>query len=674
MQKRTLSSILFSLFIICVSTQTFASPPFDIKPTDVSQARKAFYYVKRGDKDSAFYHAEKTSDPLIRALVQWAYYVDGGKSVGFAEIKKFIETYPTWPQMDKIKRRAESAMPFSTAPNQVVAWLTQFPPQTPRGKWLLANAYEAQAPSDLHRTIAALVHDAWVDGNWNAEDEAMFLKQHGNKLTEDDHIARLDRMVWDEQFTSLHKQAPRVNAAYRQLVEARVKLLRNQGSSDAAVASVPKKYKNDPSLLYARVMWNERKKRSDQVQKLLTDLPSSLPHSEEWWSPIVKHTRRLIEEKKYAAAYQLISHHGQTKPENIADAEWLAGWIALRFLYDPATAESHFTRMYQEVSFPISQSRAAYWAGRAFSDQNKKEKAQEWYKKATRFPTAFYGQLAHYELSPNAPLSFEEYPEPTKAERDRYKRNALVRIAYYLVSLEEDAKAKLFLKAALKENIPQGEKALISYFGLTINKPSLAIAAASEAYKQGLIFSSGFYPVLGGLPKLSAPTNLVHSIIRQESHFTQDAQSSAGAMGLMQLIPSTARHMSQQLGVSYNSRKLTADPLYNVTLGSAYIGQLLKEFNGSHILAIASYNAGPGNAMRWTKEYGDPRKLKNLHQVVDWIESIPFSETRNYVQRVLEAKQVYEMRLNKRPIHAGRLVADLVMEPKDVKITSLSEN
>jgi soluble lytic murein transglycosylase len=654
MQRR----LLLLLLLIFPLSAHAEELPFSLAPQDIKHARAAFEYVEKDKKSKAFEEAAKAPSPLVLALVKWEYYTDNREGITRKELQNFITNHPGWPLIGKLEQNVEDMLDGSENTSSLIPWFRLHPPKTAKGKWYLATAYEKAGIVDKE-TITKLIRDAWVNGDFNTSDEKNFLARHKDKLRQEDHIKRTDRLLYREYATIAKRMLPMVPKDYQALFAAEIAMTRNQNGIEKLFRQIPSHLRNDPGLMLARMRWRERHKDYDGVQELLLKLPETLPYPEQWWSLIRKHTRLILEEKRYQDAYRIISRHSQTNDANKADANWTAGWIALRFLHKPERAFTHFADMYEEVSFPMSLSRAAYWAGRAKEAASKMDEANSWYRKAAKYPTTFYGQLAHHAINENIDIVLPSNPPITNEDRARYAKNELAYAAYLLVEIKQVRTADTFVEAAIDQAKSKGEMALIAHMGLSIKEPSLAVEAASRAYQYDLILPYSLYPTLSKMPDIPVEPHLAMSIIRQESHFNYEAFSSAGAAGLMQLMPATAQHIAKKIGVRYRKEKLRTDPTYNVLLGSHYIGELLESFDGSYILAIAAYNGGPGNVNKWLKQYGDPRKLRHLHDLIDWIEMIPFSETRNYVQRVLEGKQVYQMRLTERPLPAKRLIADL---------------
>jgi soluble lytic murein transglycosylase len=361
---------------------------------------------------------------------------------------------------------------------------------------------------------------------------------------------------------------------------------------------------------------------------------------------------RAIRAGNYQLAYQLVSNHGLRSGESFADAEFMSGWLQLRFLHQPQRAAEHFAHLSENVSAPVSRSRALYWRAEAARALGQNAEAEQLLNDAARYNFTYYGQLAATRGDRTAVISLPETAQVSADARNRFENRELVRALHLMaeVGAQRDFESIAFyLDDTLDDPM---EIELLSQMAREQSYNRTALRSAKAGLFRGVVAASAAYPLLD-LPA-SVRTGgriepaLVLAIIRQESEFDPSAISSANAHGLMQLIPSTARLQAQREGMSYQRASLTGDPQYNMTLGSAHLADLIQEWRGSYVLAIASYNAGSHNAQQWIEDYGDPRS--GSVDVVDWIEMIPFSETRNYVQRVTENLQVYRYRLAGTPV------------------------
>jgi soluble lytic murein transglycosylase len=408
-------------------------------------------------------------------------------------------------------------------------------------------------------------------------------------------------------------------------------------------------------LNYDRLKWRRKKGRVDSSAEILLKIRNDkdyLVMPEKWWKEREIISRALIYKKKYETAYKISSNHGMIEGSDFAAAEWMSGWIALSFLNDPLLAKDHFKNFYNNVSYPISTSRGAYWLGRSFEKLGDKEQSNKWYQEAAKYLTTYYGQLAFLKLNPNGKFELENDMMVDNKYRLIFFNKELVKITYLLDELKKDKYTKFILRHLANDDIKKGSEILAAELATDIERYDFAIQVSKIASYQKRFHNKFNYPII------STPKNIngrkipesafILSIIRQESEFDLSANSHAGAKGLMQLMPYTAKLVSKQAKLPYSKSRLTTDPEYNINLGSHYIAGLILQYDGAYPFAVAAYNAGPNRVKYWKKLNKNPQK-KQINYV-DWVELIKFRETRNYVQRVLENYNVYRYILEKKPI------------------------
>lgn len=648
--------ILFLFFVICTGPANANTLFYEYSGKEKSHIKKALYYADKRKFDLAEYEAKKVNNPLFEKLISWQKYRKGYSNSSYEEIQGFIKNNPDWPDKEKLNHNAEQVIKYKEMPFTVIKWFEDKDPVTPKGKWLLANARLKK--SHKPETVDHLIKESWINGDFSRKEEKDFLSKHSKRITQNDHIAKINRLLWERKITAAKRIIPKVSRPYRNLFNARILLMKNSRGLTRAIQSVPKSLQSDSGLLYERARWRQKRNKVDGVFEMVNRLKKDADYQNKWWR--VRHilARDFLKSERYEDAYNVIKSHGLEKgTANFAEAEWLAGWISLRFQNNPRLAYEHFYRMYKNVKYPISKARGSYWAGRAAEANSNHDIAARWYKLSSQFPTAFYGQIAINKLNQETKLDVGGFPDPTRSEIANHSDNDLLKIVNLLVQFDRLKLAEKFIKQAINNAKTPGEAALISEMGLAIEQTQLSVIASKKAHRLlGAELLRTSYPTPKYKMVEGANKPLSYAIIRQESLFNHTARSHANARGLMQIIPSTAKKTSRKLGLRYSTSKLTRNPDYNTQLGSYYIKSLLKKKDQSLILAIASYNAGPGNARRWIRTYGDPRKLTEIEDIIDWVEMIPFSETRNYVQRVLENKQVYQSIIFDLPI---ALTADL---------------
>ena len=447
------------------------------------------------------------------------------------------------------------------------------------------------------------------------------------------------------------------------LYTARQLLMSKSYGVDNAISKVPAKFKNDAGLNYDRLKWRRKRGRVDSSVEILLKIKNTkdyLVRPDKWWIEREIISRSLIYKKKYELAYKISSNHALTDGPEYAAAEWMSGWIALSFLDDPLLAKDHFENFYNNVGYPISTSRGAYWLAKTYQKLDKQDLANEWFKKAANFLTTYYGQLAFMELNPNKTFELSKDIEVSKDYRNYFFKKELVKTIYLLDELDEDKYTKHILRHLANDDIDNGSEILAAELATNINRFDFAIQIAKIASYEKRFHNKFNYPIISTPNYINGrkipETAFILSIIRQESEFDLSANSHAGAKGLMQLMPYTAKVVAKQANLPYSKSRLTRDAEYNINLGSHYIAGLILEYDGAYPFAIAAYNAGPKRVRYWKKINKNPQK-KQINYV-DWIELIKFKETRNYVQRVLENYNVYRYILEQKPVSMKNFFKD----------------
>lgn len=576
-------------------------------------------------------------NPTASHIVAWLYLRETGARTPFKARTEFIRQHGDWPQIETIKSRAEEAADDkSLSPDEIIDWFTEYPPQTGPGLAALARAYKDRGLDIKANEIAKT---AWLDGTFNRSQERSFLRIFGDAFEQTDHQARLERLLWDGHTNSARRMLSKVSRDYRRLAEARIALSTSAYGVDGTIAKVSDALKNDPGLIYERIKWRRKRGRYESAAELIEASGLDTERPDLWWKERYILAREALSEGNITSAYEIASNHKATDALSIFEAEWFAGWIQLQFLNDPEAALPHFYKVYDAVAFPVSLSRGAYWAGRALEAGGDPELASTWYQKAAVHITTYYGQLALAKLEGSTLPQLPFDPLPTISERSSFHQTTLVQAVRLLAEAGNTDHLRRFVLAAAKASDYATERHLAAEMVAKFNRQDLGVWVARRAAQDHITLLEYGYPT----PSFDYPESperaLLLAITRQESNFDVTARSRVGARGLMQLMPATAKAVSRQLKISYSRDALTQDPAYNVSLGGKYLGDLINQFDGSYIMAIAGYNAGPHRVRRWIKEFGDPRKPDV--DPIDWVEQIPFSETRNYVQRVMENVQVY---------------------------------
>jgi soluble lytic murein transglycosylase len=614
--------------------------------TDVTLAKAAFQAIAAGKWKEAELAAASVRDPLFAKIVRWIDYERPDTRASFAAIVGFIERNPTWPGQKNLLSNAEEAMMRGASDTAVLDWFDIHTAESAAGLQRLGAVLLASGKTVEARTV---LRQAWVEGNFTKRREKSFYNRYRRYLTLGDHVSRLDRLIWEGRNWPARRMLWKVAADQRALAQARLMLMRNKGNVDQAIAQVPPHLKDDPGLVYERLRWRRRKGLDLSAREMLAQAPKHPARADKWWIERSVLARNALRDGHVSEAYRIVRDHSLEAGADFAEAEWLAGWIALRFLGDHKEALGHFVTLFQAVRYPISRARGAYWAGRASETLNAPKLTRQWYGEAALYPTTYYGQLARARLQPGQGLLLPSDAKPSETETAIFADDELARAVRLLIEAGQRERLRRFILALGEVSDSPGWKVLTASLARARGRPDLSIAVAKKATQKGAGFIADGYPTLTPplYPKVARSAvemPLLLAVVRQESAFNSQAVSPAGARGLMQLMPQTALQVSQELKLNYSSQRLTMEPNLNLKLGQAYLAGLLDRFDGSYVLTLAAYNAGPARARQWLRRNGDPREAEV--DAIDWVEAIPFNETRNYVQRVMENLQVYRARLN----------------------------
>jgi soluble lytic murein transglycosylase len=620
--------------------------------SDREAYRAAFEAVHAADWGTAYRNAALATDPVLQKAVRYFALTRGDPSARFDEIVQFLTQNPNWPGEMQLRQRADDVA-ASASDAVVQAWYDRFPPITPFGKLRQAELWLARG--DTARATEQ-IRQVWINSDLNAFDEKSMLQKYGIYLRPADHVARLDRLLWDGREEQARRMLPMVDTAHRLEAEARMALAARAPKAEKLLHDVPSELQNDPGLLFERMQWRRHQDDYDGAIAILDHAPSDLVRPDAWYRERELLARRALQTGSITIAYRLASHHGLTTGPNFADGEFLAGWISLRFLHDPQTAYTHFVRIYGDATRPITLTRAAYWAGRAAEELKYRELSTTWYSTAAQYLTTYYGQLAASQIGADGKAAVVEDPHPTAPQTAAFEQNELVRVTRAMGEASAADLTKPFMLRLVELAKSPAEYTLIAQLAQVIGRTDVAVTVARRASFAGVTLLDVGYPLADMPPGNNLEAPLVLAVTRQESGFDPTALSPAGARGMMQLMPGTAKTVAKNLQIAYSQQRLLTDASYNMTLGCAYLSDMLERFGGSYVLAVAAYNAGPARVNQWLQAQGDPRAPDV--DAVDWVESISIGETRNYVQRVLENVQIYRLRLGDRNL-AFSLPTDL---------------
>ncbi len=620
---------------------------------DFGLAKKAISEMQKSKWSSALKIAKKAKDKSIYNFIQWRHLLTSGNQASFYEYQVFLSKNSDYPRISRVKYLAEHKLSTeNVSPKKIINWFGEKDPLSGYGKMILGESHILIGNKNKG---AKLIKEGWITADLSKNELKYFRKKYKKYLNADDYIKRADYLAWNGDRWDLQRLIRYLPKDYELLYNARHLLMSKGYGVDQAIANVPQKFKNDAGLNYDRLKWRRKKGRVDSSAEILLKIRNDkeyLVRPEKWWKEREIISRALLYKKKYEISYKISSNHGMTEGSEYAAAEWMSGWIALSFLNDPITAKNHFKNFYENVSYPISLSRGAYWLGRAYEKIGENEQSNNWYREATKYLTTYYGQLAFLKLNPNGKFELDKDMKVDPKYRIQFFNKELVKISYLLDELKKDKYTKHILRHLANDNIAKGSEVLAAELATSISRYDFAIQVSKIASYQKRFHNKYNYPIISTpkyINKRKIPDSaLILSIIRQESEFDLEASSHAGAKGLMQLMPYTAKLVSKQAKLPYSKSRLTTDPEYNINLGSHYIAGLILQYDGAYPFAVAAYNAGPNRVKYWKKINKDPQKKQVDY--VDWVELIKFRETRNYVQRVMENYNVYRYILEQRPV------------------------
>ena len=618
-----------------------------LSDADAALFEKGVSYAKRGDWTRVKSVQTKLSNPIAQDTMRWL-RASRDSNAPLSELTYVIHNMADWPRMTSIRSKAEGKLLDNPAGvSDVISWFRGVDPVSGEGRVALARAYYKignQAQGDKW------LHYAWQESSLTRDRQKSIYKAYKDRLRPEDHAKRGDYLIWlgRRHFSKVDGLLSLMPASDRKLQVARMRIAGNVSGMDAAVKAVPTSLRTNAGLSYERGKWRRRKASKEQALPMFTQItnpPFADKGKEVIWREKKIMTYWAIEEKRFQDAYDLTLNHGLTRGAAFAEAEFLAGWLALRKLGQPTRALEHFTKIKSGVGLPVSLSRAAYWQGRAAEAKNDPN-AQAYYSDASQYVNTFFGQLAAEKLSGRLSVLVLP-PEPDRISYStQYDIDPRVMAMKMFGELDDERFYTQFSFHLDDEFQTANELSLLAQTARDLGYMRPSIRAAKQAGRVGEMLTETGYPLVPAIEDLNKRFEkaFVYAIARQESEFNYSAVSSAKAYGLMQMINSTARATARKHRIPYDRARMTTDMSYSATLGAYHLEDLLKRYDGSYIMTAAAYNAGPHRVTRWIKTYGDPRT--DEIDPIDWLESLPFSETRNYIQRVMENMQVYRARLN----------------------------
>jgi soluble lytic murein transglycosylase len=634
-------------------TNPFAMPPDALALASMNAmsaaapaVKQAIELVRRRKIGQATEIEKSVRDPMAQKLVEWVILRSEDSGADFDRYVAFIRDNPAWPTLALLRRRAEGALWQERRDAVTVRGFLDGKPTSAKGRLALARVLLSEGDrSGAERQV----RETWRSEELSAKLETEVLAVFPDLVTRADHIARMDRSVGAKDFVAAMRAAVRLGRPYASIVRACAAVMAKESNARALLEKVPSEIRQDLGYTLCRIHWLLRNNGFAEATRLMVAAPRdsmSRQDTDQWWRERRVLARELLDLGDIKTAYQIVRDAAPPADEYYrAEFHFMAGWIALRFLNDPTAALAHFAHVDDESTNPIVLARASYWRARAAHAAGRVNEARANYETAARYPTAYYGQLARAKLGLED-LVLRQPPEPDPAQRVRTLALDVVRAAEMLYSIGERDLAVRFV-TALAERSPD-VTTLVAVAEITVRHEDAqaTLLMGKAALARGLALDPYAFPTLG-VPHYWAigpevERSVVYSVVRTESGFDPRDVSPAKAVGLMQVTPEAGRDTASRFGVPYDWNRLVCDPVYNTQMGAAELAGLFHDYRGSYLLIFAGYNAGRGRVDKWIAQYGDPRDPKI--DPIDWVERIPFAETRNYVQRVMENLQVYQAR------------------------------
>ena len=583
-------------------------------------------------------------DTTLIKLVDWYFLNQNKNPKFFQKTNEFIIRNPDWPKKEFLRKKNEMFIGSKWNNNKIINYFDLYPPLTTKGA---VNYVDALRKKNGINNVKNLASKIWIERNFSKTQSKDFYKKYKKILTPNDHLKRIDRLTWVGRSYEARRMLPIINKNYRNLYSAKIVLRRREGNADSVVSRVPRNLKKNEGLIFERLRWRRKTRLYDTAFELIDPLPNNLKYEKKWWYETSILIRKFIERKKYQKAYKLAKDFSGKSTKYTSESEWLAGWIGYNFLNLKSEIYiNHFLNSYENTNHRGEKAKSAYWVGKSYKKIGNEEQSTIWFETAAKEVTEFYGQLSFDQIKKNNVTLIENqelYGKSLITKEDlKLMETSLYKATEIVLLYSNRNTAKKFFSALLEFCKKPGEFQLVARLGENSRRVDLAIKASNKAFGKNINLYHFGYPTVSFKLTPGLEKELVYAVIRQESIFDAKAHSRAGARGLMQLMPATAKKVSKKINLKYSKSSLKTNPQYNVALGSFYLKSLIENYNGSYLLALVGYNAGPRNAGKWIKKFGDPRK-KNVDPI-SWIEQIPIKETRLYVKKVLSNLQVYRQK------------------------------
>ena len=605
------------------------------------ESKIVFNAIKKKDWKQANKLAK--NDEVLKKIVLWHFLYQNNDPNHFTQTRSFINKNQNWPERKLFRKKIEMFIDSNFNNKKIISYFEKNPPLTTKGA---VNYVDALRKENGIENVRKIAKKTWINRNFTKRQSKDFYKRYKKILSTKDHDKRIDRLTWIGRTYEARRMLPLVSKNKKNLYNAKIILRRRAGNVDQAISKIDENLLSDQGLVYERLRWRRKSRLYKTAYDLINPLPNNIKYEKKWWYEISIIVRKLIENKEYKKAYNLIKDFSSKSKDLISESEWYAGWIAYEFLnLEPEVYINHFLNSYENTDHNGEKAKSAFWVARSYEKIKNIELSNLWYKNSSIFVTEFYGQLSFEKINKNKPLITNEelYGKNLFSKEDiNFYESGIYKATELILANGTRKNAKIFISNIIYNSQSPGQLQIIAKLSKDFNRPDLAIKAAKYAEKKNIFLYHYSYPSLKDYKIYKdVEKELVYAVIKQESAFDIKAISRVGARGLMQVMPATASKVSKQLKLSYSKKRLTSDAQYNVNLGSYYLYSLANNYD-SYLLALIGYNAGPRRVKRWVKKYGDPRK-DNV-DTISWIEKIPIRETRLYVKIVLSNLQVYRQK------------------------------
>jgi soluble lytic murein transglycosylase len=660
-----------------VSSAALLAIPLSVRVSAMPSglAVQAVRVALTGDFLGAGQMATQSGDQAAIKLVELLFLRDHGAQAGYQRIHDFLNAAPKWPLTETLLKRAEQALYENNQnPSTVIGYFSDRVPATPYGMLALARACYGSGDTVKGK---AWLRKAWGNPDVDAQLEQKTLNEFGGQLNASDHRLRFSKLVLAQQPNAAIRNAQRVGGDFINAGKVAASLISFQNGADKRFDALSAAARGDMGMKYALTRYYRKKELYGKARAVLASVSgdaATMVDPEAWWMErkiVTLHSVGPNHSDSWNAAYQIAHNHGLTLGDCAVEAEFMSGWVALRYLKKPDIGMKHFVKLQELAESRTDKARAAYWIGRSYLAMGDKATAQLAFKDAAQYSTVYYGQLAREQIGLGNKPEFVNAGTASAAAQARVEQDEVVRAFRMMAQVGTKNQLNIFLWSLASRFKNSDEMNAVAAIVQNTAGTSWALRLAKAAGQRGIDIDSWSYPVRG-LPNWSQigkpiEKSLVFALSRQESEFDPNAGSSVGAQGLMQLMPGTARLVARQYRVAFNPGSLKSDPAYNVKLGAAHLADLVSDFNGSYVLTLVAYNAGPRRSREWVDEYGDPRG--GQVDPIDWVECIPFNETRQYVQKVMQNVHVYRSRLA--PDSVRPMTVDLKRgTPADITVAS----